>query len=116
LHPFGGLAEIGDTVDLNATTTPTWVGDTHDLDWIADESYDPVILDPLLGRGRVMAVFDAPAEAGTVYRRGCACVPYGLPCLRLSPPAATPAGRNQALPPDCGADANRSRTACLLRF
>lgn len=46
LHPFGGLAEIGDTVDLNATTTPTWVGDAHDLHFIPDESYDLVILDP----------------------------------------------------------------------
>jgi hypothetical protein len=46
LHPFGGLAEIGDFVDLNATTTPTWVGDAHDLHWIADDTYDLVILDP----------------------------------------------------------------------
>jgi hypothetical protein len=46
LHPFGGLAEIGDTVDLNATTSPTWVGDAHDLHWLEDESYDLVILDP----------------------------------------------------------------------
>jgi hypothetical protein len=46
LHPFGGLAEIGDFVDLNKTTTPTWVGDAHDLHWIEDESYDLVVLDP----------------------------------------------------------------------
>lgn len=46
LHPFGGLSEIGDSVDLNATTTPTWVGDAHDLHWIEDETYDLVILDP----------------------------------------------------------------------
>lgn len=46
LHPFGGLAEIGDSVDLNETTTPTWVGDAHDLHWIADNTYDLVILDP----------------------------------------------------------------------
>jgi hypothetical protein len=46
LHPFGGLAEIGDTVDLNATTTPTWVGDAHDLHWIEDGTYDLVIVDP----------------------------------------------------------------------
>ena len=30
LHPFGGLCEIGDSVDLNVTTAPTWVGDAHD--------------------------------------------------------------------------------------
>lgn len=46
LHPFGGLAEIGDTVDLNATTTPTWVGDAHDLSFIGDNTYDLVIVDP----------------------------------------------------------------------
>lgn len=46
LHPFGGLAEIGDTVDLNETTTPTWVGDAHDLHWIPDATYDLVIVDP----------------------------------------------------------------------
>jgi hypothetical protein len=46
LHPFGGLSEIGDSVDLNATTTPTWVGDAHDLHWISDDTYDLTILDP----------------------------------------------------------------------
>lgn len=46
LHPFGGLAEIGDTVDLNATTSPTFVGDAHDMHWIVDNSYDLVLLDP----------------------------------------------------------------------
>jgi SAM-dependent methyltransferase len=48
LHPFGGLAEIGDSVDLNATTTPTYVGDAHDLEalGIEDDSYDLVVLDP----------------------------------------------------------------------
>jgi hypothetical protein len=46
LHPFGGLAEIGDTVDLNETTAPTWVGDAHDMHWIEDESYDLVVIDP----------------------------------------------------------------------
>jgi 16S rRNA G966 N2-methylase RsmD len=33
-------------VDVNETTTPTWVGDAHDMHWIADGSYDLVILDP----------------------------------------------------------------------
>lgn len=46
LHPFGGLSEYGDTVDLNETTLPTWVGDAHDLHWIKDDSYDLVLLDP----------------------------------------------------------------------
>lgn len=46
LHPFGGLAEIGDRVDQNATTAPTWVGDGHDMHWIPDGTYDLVIVDP----------------------------------------------------------------------
>jgi hypothetical protein len=46
LHPFGGLAEIGDFVDVNETTAPTWVGDAHNMHWIEDNSYDLVILDP----------------------------------------------------------------------
>jgi hypothetical protein len=46
LHPFGGLAEIGDWVDLNRTTAPTWVGDAHDMYFIADDTYDLTILDP----------------------------------------------------------------------
>lgn len=46
LHPFGGLAEIGNRVDLNETTTPDWIGDAHDLHFIEDASYELVILDP----------------------------------------------------------------------
>jgi hypothetical protein len=46
LHPFGGCAERGDTCDLNASVSPTYVADAHDLSMIADASYDAVILDP----------------------------------------------------------------------
>lgn len=46
LHPFGGMAEIGDRVDVNEDVNPTWVGDAHNLDFIADNTYDLVILDP----------------------------------------------------------------------
>lgn len=56
LHPFGGLSEIGEFVDLNETTAPTYVGDAHDLTnlrtregephSIEDDTYDLVILDP----------------------------------------------------------------------
>jgi hypothetical protein len=53
LYPFAGLAggeapaaTVLHTVDLNASTTPTWVGDAHDMHWIADESYDLVLCDP----------------------------------------------------------------------
>ena len=46
LHPFGGRAEIGDRVDLNHEVNPTWIGDAHNMDWIADNTYDLVICDP----------------------------------------------------------------------
>lgn len=46
LHPFGGMAEYGDRVDINPEVNPTWVGDAHDMDWIPDNTYDIVILDP----------------------------------------------------------------------
>ena len=46
LHPFGGAAEIGDRVDVVASTKPTWVGDAHRLDFIKSNTYDCVVLDP----------------------------------------------------------------------
>lgn len=60
LHPFGGLAEIGDRVDLNATTSPTWVGDAHDLNWIADETYDLVVLDPPYSNEEAEELYGTP--------------------------------------------------------
>lgn len=60
LHPFGGLAEIGDTVDLNATTSPTWVGDAHNLDWIDDGSYDLVVLDPPYSNAEAELLYSTP--------------------------------------------------------
>lgn len=46
LHPFGGAAEIGDRVDLVGKTCPKWIGDAHKMDFIADNFYDLVVLDP----------------------------------------------------------------------
>lgn len=46
LHPFGGMAEYGDRVDINPEVNPTWVGDAHNMDWIPNDAYDMVILDP----------------------------------------------------------------------
>lgn len=46
LHPFGGAAEIGDRVDINPETNPTWVGDAHNLNFIGRYCYDLVIVDP----------------------------------------------------------------------
>ena len=46
LHPFGGMAEIGDRVDINPEVEPDWIGDAHDLGFIDSDVYDLVILDP----------------------------------------------------------------------
>ena len=54
LHPFGGGALYGDTVELieqkeflkKRNITPTFWGDAHDLSFIEDNSYDLVICDP----------------------------------------------------------------------
>lgn len=46
LHPFGGMAEYGDRIDINPEINPTWVGDAHNMNWISDNTYDIVILDP----------------------------------------------------------------------
>jgi hypothetical protein len=78
LHPFGGLSEIGDSVDLNETTTPTWVGDAHDLHWLEDGSYDLVILDPPYSDEEAEMLYSTPplkygkfvAEAVRVTRDG----------------------------------------------
>lgn len=69
LHPFGGLAEYGDSVDLNATTTPTWVGDAHDLHWIADGTYDLVVLDPPYSDDEAALLYSTPPLKRAVYTR-----------------------------------------------
>lgn len=69
LHPFGGLAEIGDFVDLNATTTPTWVGDAHDMHWIGDGTYDLVILDPPYSAEEAEELYDTPPPRWADYTR-----------------------------------------------
>jgi hypothetical protein len=60
LHPFGGLSEIGDSVDLNETTTPTWVGDAHDLHWIEGGEYDLTILDPPYSNDEAALLYSTP--------------------------------------------------------
>jgi hypothetical protein len=54
LHPFGGVPEHGDTVELPSQKewwdglgiSPTYWGDAHDLDFIEDGAYDLVLCDP----------------------------------------------------------------------
>lgn len=67
LHPFGGLCEIGDSVDLNETTAPTWVGDAHDLHWIDDETYDLVVLDPPYSADESEELYGTPPPRWKAY-------------------------------------------------
>ena len=69
LHPFGGLAEIGDFVDLNPTTTPTWVGDAHDMHWLEAETYDLVVLDPPYSDEEAEWLYSTPPPRWSDYTR-----------------------------------------------
>jgi hypothetical protein len=65
LLPFAGLAGCGfkgevHTVDLNATTGPTWVADAHDLHWISDDTYDASVLDPPFSSDESYELFGTP--------------------------------------------------------
>lgn len=94
LHPFGGLAELGDSVDLNATTTPTWVGNAHDLSFIADESYDLVILDPPYSDEESEWLYGTPPLKRGVYTREAVrvCKTGGHVCVYQIKQPARPAG------------------------
>ncbi len=46
LQPFGGRAEYGERVDINPEVNPDFVGDAHNLDFIKNNIYDFVLLDP----------------------------------------------------------------------
>ena len=94
LHPFGGLAEIGDFVDLNPTTTPTWVGDAHDLHWIDDDSYDLVILDAPYSADESEELYGTPPPRWGDYTREAVrvCKPGGHVAVYLDKQPARPAG------------------------
>lgn len=97
LHPFGGLAEYGDTVDLNATTTPTWVGDAHDLHWISDNEYDLVVLDPPYSDAEAEWLYGTPKLRRAEYTREALRVlkPGGhLAVYQIKQPS-TPKGPNR---------------------
>jgi SAM-dependent methyltransferase len=77
LHPFGGRAEYGVRVDLDATLEPDFVADAHDLPF-PDESFDLVILDPPYSDEEARELYGTPrlrpgvytAEAVRVLREG----------------------------------------------
>jgi hypothetical protein len=94
LHPFGGLAEIGDTVDLNATVSPTWVGDAHDLHWLGDGTYDATILDPPYSAEEADQLYSMPPPRWSAYIGEAVRVtrPGGHVCVYHVKQAPRPAG------------------------
>jgi hypothetical protein len=94
LHPFGGLSEIGDSVDLNETTAPTWVGDAHDLNWIEDDTYDAVILDPPYSDEESEELYGTPKlKYGKFVKEAVrVCKPAGHVCIYHVKQAPRPEG------------------------
>lgn len=94
LQPFGGCAEIGDTVDLNPTVGATWVGDAHDLHWIDNDTYDAVILDPPYSDEEAEELYDTPPlKYGKFVKEAVrVCKPAGHVCIYHVKQAPRPAG------------------------
>jgi SAM-dependent methyltransferase len=85
LHPFGGRAEHGVRVDLDATLEPDIVADAHLLPF-PNESFDCVILDPPYSDAEAAELYATTvrlrpavyiAEAVRVLREGGWLVMYG---------------------------------------
>jgi SAM-dependent methyltransferase len=68
LHPFGGRAEIGTRVDLNAELEPDVVGDAHALPF-DDESFDLVVLDPPYSDQEARELYETPPLRPALYTR-----------------------------------------------
>lgn len=67
LHPFGGMAEIGDRVDIKPEVNPTWIGDAHNLDMIKSNTYDLVILDPPYDNEQAKKLYNTPPLKYKIY-------------------------------------------------
>lgn len=84
LHPFGGMAEIGERCDLNPTVKPDYVADAHALPF-EDGIFDLVVLDPPYSDEEARELYATPklrpavyiAEAVRVLREGGWLVLYG---------------------------------------
>jgi hypothetical protein len=94
LSLFSGLSEHGVSVDLNASTTPDYVADCHDLGFLSDESFDVAIADPPYSVEESELLYSMPpprwgvwtAEAVRVLKTGGHLVVY------LDKQSARPAG------------------------
>ena len=60
LHPFGGKSEIGERVDLNPEVNPDYIGDAHNLNFIKNDTYDLVILDPPYNDEQAQKLYKTP--------------------------------------------------------
>src|SRR3954462_524812 len=59
LHPFGGRAEIGVRVDIDAPLDPDVVADAHKLPFDDDE-FDCVVLDPPYSDEEAATIYGTP--------------------------------------------------------
>lgn len=60
------LTEIARQIGVS-TTTPTWVGDAHDLHWIGDDTYDLTILDPPYSNEESEILYSTPKLRWTTF-------------------------------------------------
>lgn len=68
LHPFGGMAEIGERCDLNPTVEPDHLCDAHKLPF-ADGVYDLVVLDPPYSDEEALELYGTPKLRPAVFTR-----------------------------------------------
>lgn len=68
LHPFGGRAEIGMRVDLDASLEPDVIADAHELPF-ENESFDCVILDPPYSDEEALNLYGTPKLKPGVYTK-----------------------------------------------
>jgi hypothetical protein len=83
IHPFGGMAEIGERVDINPEVDPDHVGDAHDLHFIRDNTYDCVILDPPYDDEQAARLYKTPELHYQKYVSEAVriCKPGGYVCI-----------------------------------
>lgn len=66
LQPFGGRAELGVRMDINADLQPDVIGDAHNLPF-EDESFDCVILDPPYSDEEALDLYGTPKLKPAAY-------------------------------------------------